>query len=84
MSARTSRLKVLRIEAQMTQRDLSAESGVDVSYISQLETRPDMNVSLRIARRLRNALTKRLGRWIWLDELFPDDQSSSSQATKTA
>lgn len=79
----TSRLRELRVEARLTQRELSTEAGVDMSYISQLETRADMNVSLRIARKLRDALSRRLGRRLSLDELFPDDHDSS-QATKTA
>lgn len=83
---KASPLRVLRVEAGLTQRELSDLADVDASYISMLETRTKTNVTLRLARKLAAALSERLGRAVTVVDLFPDEEErhSSSQATKTA
>lgn len=83
---KASRLRVLRVEAGLTQRELSDLSGVDMSYISMLETRAKTNVTLRLARKLASALSQQLGRTVTVLELFPEEEAhhSSSQATRSA
>lgn len=73
-------LKMLRNESRLTQQELSAKSSVDVSYISQLETRAQKNISMRTAWRLARVLSEELGRPITPTELFPEELMGSNDS----
>lgn len=86
-------LKDYRIEARLTQIELGESSGVDVSYISMLETGAKKNVSMRVAWRLSRALnaTGRFSTPVTPADLFPETvfgdvvlAHASSHATSTA
>lgn len=79
-----SPLRLLRVEAGLSQQKLAELANVDPSYISILETDPGANPGVRLAWRLALALSSELGRPISIADLFPADRYSSSQATKTA
>lgn len=51
-----NRLRQLRIEAGVTQRDLAARAGVSPSTISRIDATPSASITLELARRIASAL----------------------------
>lgn len=80
---RVSALKLLRVEARLTQRELAESAGVDPSYISTLENQPDKNITLGLARKLGRVLSERLNRPVSVLDIFPDNHEGS-QGRETA
>jgi len=79
-----SPLRLLRVEADLSQKELAELADVDPSYLSILETDPDANPGVRLAWRLATALSEKLGRPVTISDLFPMERYSSSRATKSA
>jgi transcriptional regulator with XRE-family HTH domain len=51
-----NRLRQLRIEAGVTQRDLAARAGVSPSTLSRIDATPSASITLELAQRIANAL----------------------------
>lgn len=63
------RLDALLAEAELSQRELAARSGVSPTIINRMATNDAEQVALRTLDRLSAALSEAMGRWVEPGEL---------------